>query len=190
MSIEAAMEMFRLPDLRGALADFLTRANDKDPFQIGGHRVGNVNSPLPFDNLQVWTKVQVQNRSYFPPHHILPPQTINASPPSGSWMYGRSDIVLINTDNGKVWPQSGLEGHIPNSSLYLICTDGPNLVQGIVSSNYNLFFVPFHPEEFHLLLAQTYFLPTFSVLTLYLSEILQCQLEKVCILTHQQECMS
>jgi hypothetical protein len=119
MSVEDVMEKFNLPDLRGALADFLTRLNnnDSDPFHIGGRRIGNLNSPLPFDNLQVWTKVQVQNRSYFSPHHVLPPQTVNASPPSGSWTYGHSDVVLINTDNGKVWPHSGLEGYI----LYLIC---------------------------------------------------------------------
>ena len=119
MSVEDVMEKFNLPDLHGALADFLTRLNNNysDPFHIGGRRIGDLNSPLPFDNLQVWTKVQVQNRSYFSPHHVLPPQTVNASPPSGSWTYGHSDVVLINTDNGKVWPHSGLEGYI----LYLIC---------------------------------------------------------------------
>ena len=112
MSIEDVMKTFNLPDLHGALADFLIRLNNDDPFQIGGRRIGNVNSPLPFDNLQVWTKVQAQNRSYFPPHHILPPQSINACPPSGSWTYGHSDVVLINTDDGKVWLQSGLEGRL------------------------------------------------------------------------------
>jgi hypothetical protein len=110
MSIEAVMERFNLPDLRGALADFLTRFDSQDSFHIGGRRIGNIDSPLPFDNLQVWTKVQVQNRSYFSPHRVLPPQTINASPPLGSWTHGHSDAVLINTDNGKVWPHSGLEG--------------------------------------------------------------------------------
>lgn len=121
MSIEAVMEMFNLPDLRGALADYLTQANiNKHPFKIGGRRIGNTNSPLPFDSLQVWTKVQVQNRSYFPPHHVLPPQTINASPPSDSWTFGRSDVVLINTDNGKFWPQSGLEGCTVQLVLFYI----------------------------------------------------------------------
>jgi Plavaka transposase len=112
MSVEDVIKTFNLPDLRGALADFLTRLNNNDPFHIGGRRIGNLNSPLPFDDVQVWTKVQAQNRSYFPPHHVLRPQSINASPPSGSWTYGHSDVVLINTDDGKVWPHSGLEGWI------------------------------------------------------------------------------
>ena len=116
MSIEDVMKMFNLPDLRGALADFLTRIDNRDSFHIGSRRIGNIDSLLPFDNLQVWTKVQVQNRSYFPPHCVLPPQTINASPPSDLWTYGRSDVVLINTDNAKVWPHSGLEGCV----LYFI----------------------------------------------------------------------
>ena len=117
MSVEDVMDMFNLPDLHGALADFLTRLNNNDPVHIGGRRISNLNSLLPFDDLQVWTKVQVQNCSYFPPHHVLPLQTINASPPSGSWTYGRSNVVLINTDSGKVWLHSGLKGYI----LYLIC---------------------------------------------------------------------
>ena len=112
MSIEDVTEKFNLPDLRGALADFLTEVNNKNYFHIGGRRIGNRNSLLPFDDLQVWTKLQVQNRSYFRPHHILPPQSVNASPPSGSWTYGHSDVVLMNTDNNKVWPHSGLEGFI------------------------------------------------------------------------------
>ena len=122
MSIEDVMVKFNLPDLRGALADFLTRLNNNDSFHIGGRRIGNLNSPLPFDNLQVWTKVQVQNRSYFPPYHVLPPQSINASPSSGFWTHGHSDVVLVNADDGKVWPHSGLEGRLLfyNMNLYLI----------------------------------------------------------------------
>jgi hypothetical protein len=129
MSIEAIMERFNLPDLHGTLADFLTWVNSQDSFHIGSPRIGNIDSLLLFDNLQVWTKVQVQNCSYFSPHHVLPPQTINASPPLGSWTYGHSNAVLINTDSGKVWPHSGLEGCILyfTCTVYSICIDWSNL---------------------------------------------------------------
>jgi hypothetical protein len=110
MTIGDIMNKFNLPDLYGALADFLDRVNNGQPLKIGGRRAADTNSPLPFDHLQVWTKVQLQNRSYHTPHHILPPQTINALPPSEAWTSGRCDIVLVNTDNNKVWPHSGLEG--------------------------------------------------------------------------------
>jgi hypothetical protein len=110
MTIGDTVSKFDLPDLRGALADFLDRVKSGQPLKIGGRRAADANSPLPFDHLQVWTKVQLQNRSYHTPHHILPPQTINALPPSEAWTFGRCDAVLINTDNNKVWPRSGLEG--------------------------------------------------------------------------------
>ena len=103
------MDKFNLPDLCGALADFLDRVNNGRPLKIGGRRAADANTPLPFDYLQVWTKMQLQNRSYHTPHHILPPQTINALPPSEARTPGRCDVVLINTDSNKVWPHSGLE---------------------------------------------------------------------------------
>ncbi|KAH9028472.1 hypothetical protein EDB85DRAFT_1892487 [Lactarius pseudohatsudake] len=111
MSVKDAMAMFNLPDLQGALADFLVRADAGDPIWIGGRRVADSDSPLPFQNLQVWTKVQLQHCLYYAPNHILPPQSINALPPSGPWPCGHSDVVLFNMDHNKVWPYSGLEGH-------------------------------------------------------------------------------
>ena len=110
MAIGDIMDKFNLTDLCGALADFLDRVNNGRPLKVGGHRAADANTPLPFDHLQVWTKMQLQNRSYHTPHHILPPQTINALPPSEARTSGCCDVVLINTDSNKVLPHSGLEG--------------------------------------------------------------------------------
>ena len=112
LSIEDAMEKFALPDLRGALVDFLTRLKDDNALNIGGRRSTNPTAPLPFDDIQIWTKLHIQNRSYHAPHDILPPQTINASPPLNSWIFGHSDVTLINTDPSQVWPSSGLNGTV------------------------------------------------------------------------------
>ena len=68
MSVEDVMKKFNLPDLCCTLADFLTQVVNKDCFYIGSHRIASLDSLLPFDNLQVWTKLQVQNHSYFWPH--------------------------------------------------------------------------------------------------------------------------
>jgi hypothetical protein len=57
--------------------------------------------------LQVWTKVQLQNRSYHTFSHLKQSMPF---PPSEAWTSGRGDVVLINTDNNKVWPHSGFEG--------------------------------------------------------------------------------
>ena len=110
MAIGNIIDKFSLPDLHGALADFLDWVNNGQPLKIGGRRAADTNSLLPFDHLQVWTKMQLQNRSYHALHHIFPPQTINALPPSEAWTSGPHDVVLVNIDGSKVWPHSSLEG--------------------------------------------------------------------------------
>lgn len=119
-SVDEAMKNFNLPDLRRALADFLAHSNYEDSIAIGGRRMAAVDTQLPFDELQIWTKIQLQNHSYHAPYNILPPQTVNASPPSGPWTFGRSDIILYNFDPSKVWPQSGLEGAFTRMRISLI----------------------------------------------------------------------
>lgn len=112
LSVKDAMEKFALPDLRGALVDFITRLENNSALTIGGRRSADPIAPLPFDDIQIWARLQIQNKSYHAPHDPLPPQTVNASPPSDLWMFGRSDITLINTDPSQVWPSSGLKGII------------------------------------------------------------------------------
>jgi hypothetical protein len=112
LSVDEAMETFALPDLRGALVDFITRLENNTALAIGGRRTANPVAPLPFDDIQIWSRLQIQNKSYHAPHDVLPPQTVNASPPSNPWMFGHSDAVLINMDPSQVWPSSGLNGTI------------------------------------------------------------------------------
>jgi hypothetical protein len=109
LTINDAMNKFNLPDLRGALADFFQHGGDNPPL-VRGRRMANANTQLPFDHIQIWTKLRLQNHAYHAPHNILPAQTVNALPPSESWTFGLSDVVLVNTDSSHVWPSSGLEG--------------------------------------------------------------------------------
>ena len=109
LTINDAMNKFNLPDLRGALADFFRHGGDNPPL-VGGRRTANANAQIPFDYIQIWTKLRLQNHAYHAPHDILPAQTVNASPPSESWTFGHSDVVLVNTDSSHVWPSSGLKG--------------------------------------------------------------------------------
>ncbi|KAF8060125.1 hypothetical protein FPV67DRAFT_1564292 [Lyophyllum atratum] len=83
---------------RGALRDYLTRLRDKD-------------GDLPFTYLDVWTRVRIQQKTYHYPYNVLPPDTVNANPPSDGWPLGWYDAVLINTDSSKKWPLSGIHGH-------------------------------------------------------------------------------
>jgi Plavaka transposase len=135
LSVDEAMKKFNLPDLRCALADFLVQSNYEDSIVIGGRRMAAVDTQLPFDELQIWIKVQLQNHSYYAPYNILPSQTVNASPPSGTWTSGRSDIILFNIDPSKIWPQSGIEGVFMEASESFI-KYAINLLQVIMLPNY------------------------------------------------------
>ena len=111
LKVDEVAEQFDIPDLRGALADFLaSRGGNK---ALGGRRIATKDANLPFNYLQVWVKVQLQNRAYHGPHNILPPQTVNAAPPpSGRSTFHHADVILLNTDTSQVWPASGLEGNV------------------------------------------------------------------------------
>jgi hypothetical protein len=39
---------------------------------VVGRRSANSRSPLPFEKLDMWSKVRVQNRAYHAPHAVLP----------------------------------------------------------------------------------------------------------------------
>ncbi|KAF9455600.1 hypothetical protein BDZ94DRAFT_1362207, partial [Collybia nuda] len=110
-AIHLVADHFNLPDLSGALADYISLGNTTGDV-VSGRRVANQDSPQLsiIKALEVWTKVRIQNYAYHPPHDVLPAQTVNASPPSRDWPAGRSDAVIINTDPTKVWPLSGFEG--------------------------------------------------------------------------------
>ncbi|KAF8869226.1 hypothetical protein BD779DRAFT_1480172 [Infundibulicybe gibba] len=88
-SIDEVAKKFQIPDLSVALLKYFQQTLPHNQRQIA-------NDPLqvPFDRLEV-----------------LPPQTINASPPSSSWPVGRCDAVLINNDPTIQWPYSGIKGH-------------------------------------------------------------------------------
>ena len=160
ISVEDAMEKFALPDLRGALVDFLTRFEDNGTFTIGGRRTANPIAPLPFDNIQIWTRLQIQNRSYHAPHDVLPPQTVNASPPSDSWIFGHSDVTLINTDPSQVWPSSDLNGAI--CIFFTTSTTILTMCQVILLHNYGWFFVPFPTEKLRYIPAHHFFFAMLS----------------------------
>ena len=112
LSVDEVSRMYHLPDLRPALSDYLRRTSgDREAhLDIGGRRLSPENCSLPFSQLEVWTKVTLQSKSYHPPHVILPPQTINARHPSPTSTLGHYDSVIMNIDPTKDWPSSGLNG--------------------------------------------------------------------------------
>jgi hypothetical protein len=109
MPIDQVAAKFNIPDLPGALADYLING---DIVRVGGCCLHGDHTILPFDAVEVWTKVRIQNCAYHAPHDIIMAQTANALPPLTTWPSGRADTVLINVNSDSVWPQSGLNGMI------------------------------------------------------------------------------
>ncbi|TFK59814.1 hypothetical protein BDN72DRAFT_723748, partial [Pluteus cervinus] len=112
MTLDKAAQKFQIPDLGSALAHYMEQAhrNPTGPYIIGGHRLRAL-QPLPFKRIAIWTKVQLQNKTFHPPYSVMPATTVNASMPDESWPAGRFDPVIINTSKGEQWPYSGLPGH-------------------------------------------------------------------------------
>jgi hypothetical protein len=112
MGIDDVAKKFQLPDLRAALSDYISRIGGSEGFVslIGGRRVARDGCELPFEQLEIWSRVRLQGKSYHYPHDILPPQTVNVLPPTNTLSHGCSDAVLVNLDPTANWPHSGLHG--------------------------------------------------------------------------------
>ena len=116
ISVDAVDDKFSLPDLRGALADYVERASEGRTglptlHKLEGLRCARPDAPLPFDDLRVWFKVRIQQASYHG-QSTPPALTVNASPPCATGKYGHYNTAIFTVDDTKLdqWPTSGLKG--------------------------------------------------------------------------------
>ncbi|KAF8415527.1 hypothetical protein L210DRAFT_3616586 [Boletus edulis BED1] len=112
-SIDEVAEEFGLPDLRGALADYVSRQGQprqRTFHTFSGPRRSGPNAVLPFTELQVWHKVRLQQKSYHRANELGPTFTINAHPPNRTWKHGRYDAAILQVDQAHQWPLGGLTG--------------------------------------------------------------------------------
>ena len=59
MGVDAVAEKYLLPDLHAAPLNYIGRVGDSEQFVsvIGGRHVAHSDHPLPFNRLEVWTRV-------------------------------------------------------------------------------------------------------------------------------------
>ena len=111
LTVDGAVSLFQLPDLRAAIADYLFRAKDQPMiFNIGGRHTTPRDTALPFTHLEVWTHVRIQSKAFHRPHDVLPARTVHAAPACNKWKMGHHDTVIVNTIDGHEWPHSGIRG--------------------------------------------------------------------------------
>lgn len=115
ITVDDVAVRFGLSDLRPALADFLHREasyGHDHIHAIGGPRRAGPDTALPFEDVQVWFKLRLQNMESHDGalEDVLPPQTLNCAPPSEPWTCGHYDTAIVSTEAGFSWPSSGILG--------------------------------------------------------------------------------
>ena len=98
MDTTEAARLFCLPDLHPALGDYFSL--QQSYAVCNGQRRSRLGCFLPFTQIHVWTKFQMQQYSTQDSRILLPSQTLQALPPSDSMPYGRGNTVLINDTDG------------------------------------------------------------------------------------------
>ncbi|KAI6016307.1 hypothetical protein BKA83DRAFT_4497934 [Pisolithus microcarpus] len=131
ISIDKAAELFDIPDLQGALADYL---GHEGPHVWNFHSFGRQqHSPpdthLPFSDLQVWYKVHLQQKSYHDSSSLEPVFTINAHLPNHTCKYGHHNTAILQVDACHEWPASGLTGHTVVDVRLIMCPVSPRGLQ-------------------------------------------------------------
>jgi hypothetical protein len=121
--VDVVAEKFSLPDLQGALTDYVERegCTGLPTFhKLQGPHCAQPDAPLSFDDLRVWFKVRIQQASYHG-QSTPPALTMNASPPSATGKYGCYDAVIFTVNDTKLdqWPTSGLKGMFQVSTRVL-----------------------------------------------------------------------
>ncbi|KAG1817263.1 uncharacterized protein BJ212DRAFT_1446773 [Suillus subaureus] len=114
VTVDEIADKFGLPDLWSAIADYLqceATFGHQYIHPIGGPRRAEHSAILPFDNLQVWIKIQLQDTEFHDPCSIRPAQTLNCAPPGSPWILGHYDTIIVQTEAGYSWLTSGLSGH-------------------------------------------------------------------------------
>ena len=108
LSLDEAAEMFKIPDLHQALMEYLHRLENGTPYVVSGTRTNHC--VLPFDCIQIWYKVCMQQMQYYNSKVPNGPQTLRALPPSTSCPHGLYDAVVINAEPQSEWLRCGLNG--------------------------------------------------------------------------------
>ena len=119
ISIDALAEMYKLPDLRPALLDFVSQyPGNPSSHHIGGRRGTHPDPRLPFTDVIVWYSLRMQTYSS-DDESVTDPRRLNAIPPCESWPLGRYDTALFVHDyeHPAVSPDVGLPGKLSRSCL-------------------------------------------------------------------------
>lgn len=98
LPVDKAADLYKIPDLRGALGDcFLLGLTNA---ARGGQRRSPPDCSLPFTHIHVWHNFRMQQYSSQDSSILLPSRTVQALPPSEALPFGRGNTVIVNSVDG------------------------------------------------------------------------------------------
>ncbi|KAG6373163.1 hypothetical protein JVT61DRAFT_6780 [Boletus reticuloceps] len=140
ISIDQATRLFSLPDLRRLLTTYFNKQR-----QSSGNMLRDASEySLPFNYIQVWFKVRVQQKSFHDDSIIGPTFTINTHPPNRHWKHGRYDAAIFAVGGSDIWPKSGLTGHIVAQVHMIFCPIPPRGTHPVWASQFLACIQPFN----------------------------------------------
>ncbi|KAI6103241.1 hypothetical protein EDD17DRAFT_1487291 [Pisolithus thermaeus] len=121
MTIDDAAILFKLPDLHPVIGEFLQCAQNHLNHPVSGVTSQDLHYPLPFDHIQIWYKIHIQQFLYHKAQDIDALQTLRVLPPSGDHPHGIYDMVILSPGPDSDWPQQGIEGHVVAQLRLIFC---------------------------------------------------------------------
>ena len=112
MTVDEAATLYGIPDLQPAIWAFLHHVQHGTDHPVSGLRTPDMQCPLPFNRIQIWYKLRVQQFLYHDKNRVDALQTVCAYPPSGDHPHRLYDTVITSPGPESNWPQKGLEGTI------------------------------------------------------------------------------
>ncbi|KAG1797796.1 uncharacterized protein HD556DRAFT_1233058, partial [Suillus plorans] len=119
LPLDSAFPTYNQPSLTSFVMNIST--NMVMFIRLGGARRDGCNASLPFEQLQIWFKLWLQDTEFHNTTSVRPAQTLNCAPPSDIWPFGRYDTVIVNNEEGHSWPADGLCGHVVAQMRLILC---------------------------------------------------------------------
>jgi hypothetical protein len=139
ISISKATDLYSLQDFWPALGDFMHGLSHQ---QRRGRRISSGCPDVRFDHIRIWYRFKIQLCSVHDQHVVVPPQTVQALPPSQEHPHGMCDTVLIHTHGDA---DESFQGKSPNFLAVLI---NSNLSVATQVAQVRMIFQPI-PRERH-----------------------------------------
>ena len=113
MTVDEAATLYSIPNLHPAIWEYLQCVQHcTDDHPVSGVQTSDLHCPLPFNRIQIWYKLRVQQFLYHDGNRVDALQTVCTYPPSRGHSHELYDAVIMSPGPESDWLWAGLEGTI------------------------------------------------------------------------------